>query len=209
MLLRIRYSIIFYFLSLYLLSGCQFTQEQQATFDTEKAAIARLKLGLGYLAQSDDSNENIKRAHYNLTLANEYSPNNPNIMLGLALFDQHVGEYKEAELLYKNIIQIQPYNGLFFNHYGSFLCATNRYTEAKQQFLKAIELNKPKWKIDGLEQLGYCAIQNNDTFEANRAFKQLFQYDITARERVIKEAYQYREKGAIQIADYLDKILLK
>lgn len=188
------------------LIGCQFTEQQQTQFDPEKAAFARLKLGLGYLAQADASAENIKRAHYNLTLANQYSPNNPNIMLGMALFDQHVGEYEEAEMIYRNITKMEPYNGLYFNHYGSFLCAIDRYTEAKQQFKYTIELNKPKWKIEGLEQLGYCAIQNKDIIEADQSFKQLFKYDQTARDRVNKSANQYRQRGAVQIADYLDAI---
>ncbi len=208
MLSKKRYSVILSVAIISCLTGCQFTEQQQAEFNPEKAAFARLKLGLGYLVQADvdDSAENIKRAHYNLALANQYSPNNPNIMLGMALFDQRVGEYDEADMIYKNITKMEPNNGLYFNHYGAFLCARDQYAEAKKQFQHAIKLNNPIWKINGLEQLGYCAIQNNDKAEADQTFKQLFRYDQTAQDRVSKSAKDYRQRGAIYVADYLDNI---
>lgn len=201
------YFVVLSVLFSFTLVGCQFTEQQQAAFNPEKAAFARLKLGLGYLAQAEESPENIKKAHYNLNLANQYSPNNPNIMLGMALFDQHVGQYDEADMIYRNIVKMEPMNGLYSNHYGSFLCARERYNEAKIQFKHAISLDKPKWKIDGLEQLGYCALQNNDIKEADQTFKQLFRYDTTAQDRVAKMADEYRQKGAVKIADYLNHLL--
>ena len=191
--------------SLFMISGCQMS-ENDTTFDPEKAALARLKLGLGYLAQADKSEANIKLAHYNLSLANQYSPNNPNVMLGMALFDQRVGEYNEAEMIYQNITKREPNNGLFLNHYGAFLCATDHYEDAKAQFNKSIQLNIIKWKIAGLEQLGYCAIQNRDPVEADQAFKQLFQYDSSAPDRVSEMANIYRENGDIQTAKYLSTV---
>lgn len=199
--------IIVCMLSLLVLSGCQFTAEQQEAFNPEKAALARLKLGLGYLAQAqaqtDKSSQDLKLAHYNLSLANQYSPNNPNVMLGMALFDQHVGEYNEADIIYQTITKTEPNNGLYHIHYGSFLCATNRYTEAQIQFQQAIALNRPQWKIDGLEQLGYCAIQHGDKVQADSAFHALFEYDSSKREHVADMARIYQQKGGTNIATYL------
>lgn len=193
--------------SLSILTGCQFTAEQQQEFNPEQAALARLKLGLGYLAQaknpSDRTSEEIKQAHYNLTLANQYSPNNPNVMLGMALFDQQVGEHQEADMIYQRITQMEPLNGLYHIHYGSFLCATNHYKQAIEQYSQAIELNKPRWKIDGLEQLGYCAIQNNDQTRADDAFKTLFSYDPTRRQHVANTARLYEQQGYLKLANYL------
>ncbi|WP_392564888.1 hypothetical protein RHO13_05935 [Orbus wheelerorum] len=194
-------------LSLVSLASCHFTPEQQQEFDPELAALARLKLGLGYLAQAKDStdksNEDIKLAHYNLTLANKYSPNNPNVMLGMALFDQHVGELQEADVIYQTIVKMQPTNGLYRIHYGTFLCGMGHYQEARGQYKIAISLNRPQWKMDGLEQLGYCAIQNTDIAQANEAFKSLFQYNANKRQDVITTADIYRQQGDIQIARYL------
>ncbi|WP_392558450.1 hypothetical protein [Orbus mooreae] len=194
-------------LSLSMLSACQFTDQQQQEFNPEKAALARLKVGLGYLAQAKDptdkTSEEIKLAHYNLTLANQYSPNNPNVMLGMALFDQHVGEYQEAEMIYQAITEMEPNNGLYQIHYGSFLCATNHYEQAIAHYTQAIELNKPRWKIDGLEQMGYCAIQHDDTIRADNAFKTLFSYDSTRRKHVENTARLYEQKGDLRITNYL------
>lgn len=204
---RMRLLIVASLLCLFSLTGCQFTAEQQQEFNPELAALARLKLGLSYLAKAKDStdksSEEIKQAHYNLSLANQYSPNNPNVMLGMALFDQHVGEATEAETIYQAIVKMEPMNGLYHIHYGSFLCGMGNYEKAREQYNMAIELNKPQWKMDGLEQLGYCAIQNGDIKQANAAFHGLFQYNANKRQDVISMANLYRQQGDVQIARYL------
>ena len=184
-----------------MLAGCQTSSREE--FDPEAAALARMRLGLGYLAKANESEDNIKAAHYNLKLAAQYSPNNPQIMLAMATFDQHVGEYNEAEMIYKRITLMQPGNGLFHVHYGSFLCGINRYQEAKQQFSKSLELDRHRWKADTYEQYGYCAIQNGDKQTADLMFKQLFEYDSSRRSNVVKTAELYKNKGDKKIANYL------
>ena len=184
-----------------MLAGCQTSAREE--FDPEAAALARMRLGLGYLAKANESEDNIKAAHYNLKLAAQYSPNNPQIMLAMAMFDQHVGEYNEAEMIYKRITLMQPGNGLFHVHYGSFLCGINRYQEAKEQFSKSLELDRHRWKADAYEQYGYCAIQNGDKKTADLMFKQLFAYDSSRRNNVIKTAELYKNKGDKKIANYL------
>ncbi|TSJ88351.1 hypothetical protein FPQ14_10390 [Gilliamella apicola] len=184
-----------------MLAGCQTSAREE--FDPEAAALARMRLGLGYLAKANESEDNIKAAHYNLKLAAQYSPNNPQIMLAMAMFDQHVGEYNEAEMIYKRITLMQPGNGLFHVHYGSFLCGINRYQEAKEQFSKSLELDRHRWKADTYEQYGYCAIQNGDKQTADLMFKQLFEYDSSRRSNVVKTAELYKNKGDTKIANYL------
>ena len=184
-----------------MLSGCQMNGRED--FDPETAALARMRLGLGYLAKANESENNVKAAHYNLKLAAQYSPNNPQIMLAMAMFDQHVGEYNEAEMIYKRITLMQPGNGLYRVHYGSFLCGRDRYQEAKQQFAKSLELDRHRWKADTYEQYGYCAIQNGDKKTADLMFKQLFAYDTSRRSNVAKTAELYKNKGDNKIANYL------
>ena len=184
-----------------MLAGCQTNNREE--FDPETAALARMRLGLGYLAKANESEENVKAAHYNLKLASQYSPNNPQVMLAMAMFDQHVGEYDEAEMIYKRITLMQPGNGLYRVHYGSFLCGRDRYQEAQKQFEQSLELDKHSWKADTYEQYGYCAIQNGDKQTADRMFKQLFEYDSSRRSSVIKTAEIYENKGDQNIANYL------
>lgn len=197
--------ILLGFLALSMLTGCQIKNNEE--FDPETAALARMRLGLGYLAKASESEENVKAAHYNLKLANQYSPNNPKIMLAMALFDQHVGEYKEAEMIYKRITMMEPGNGLYHVHYGSFLCGLGRYQEAQKEFEKSLEYDRHNWKADTYEQYGYCAIQNNDKKTANLMFKHLFQYDPSRRESVLKTAKLYHKKGDIKISNYLLSIV--
>lgn len=189
------------------LAGCQMKTNNE--FDPEKAALARMRLGLGYLAKANESEENIKVAHYNLKLAAQYSPNNSQVMLAMAMFDQHVGEYSEAEMIYKRITLMQPSNGLYHIHYGSFLCGRDRYQEAKKQFEQSIEFDRHRWKADAYEQYGYCAIQNNDKKTADLMFKQLFQYDVNRRDNVIKTAELYKNKDDKKIANYLFSVTNK
>ena len=184
-----------------MLTGCQMNGRED--FDPETAALARMRLGLGYLAKANESEDNVKAAHYNLKLAAQYSPNNPQIMLAMAMFDQHVGEYNEAEMIYKRITLMQPGNGLYRVHYGSFLCGRDHYQEAKQQFAKSLELDRHRWKADTYEQYGYCAIQNGDKKTADLMFKQLFAYDASRRSNVAKTAELYKNKGDNKIANYL------
>jgi type IV pilus assembly protein PilF len=193
-------SLILNCFALIILSGCQIKNSDE--FDPEKAALARMRLGLGYLANANESEANVKAAHYNLKLAAQYSPNNPQIMLAMAMFDQHVGEYEEAEMIYKRIIFMQPGNGLYHVHYGSFLCGRDRYQEAQQQFKQSLDLDRHRWKADTYEQYGYCAIQNNDKKTAELMFKQLFQYDANRRDNVKKIAEIYQKKGDMKVANY-------
>ena len=195
-----------YFLMI-VLAGCQMKTNNE--FDPEKAALARMRLGLGYLAKANESEENIKVAHYNLKLAAQYSPNNSQVMLAMAMFDQHVGEYSEAEMIYKRITLMQPGYGLYHIHYGSFLCGRDRYQEAKKQFEQSIEFDRHRWKADAYEQYGYCAIQNNDKKTADLMFKQLFQYDVNRRDNVIKTAELYKNKDDKKIANYLFSVTNK
>ncbi|OCG16265.1 hypothetical protein A9G24_04480 [Gilliamella sp. App6-5] len=190
-----------------ILSGCQMKNGNE--FDPEKAALARMRLGLGYLAKANESAENIKAAHYNLKLAAQYSPNNPKVMLAMAMFDQHVGEYNEAEIIYKRITQMQPGNGLYHVHYGSFLCGRDRYQEAKQQFQQSLDLDRHRWKADAYEQYGYCAIQNKDKKTADLMFNLLFQYDANRRDSVKQTAELYQSKGDIKVANYLFSVTKK
>ncbi|MDF7666807.1 hypothetical protein PT273_02930 [Orbaceae bacterium ESL0727] len=205
--MRLISKTVIIFSCLVMLSACQ--TKKQHDFDPEAAALARMKLGLGYLAHADESEDNIKLAHYNLQLAAKYSPNNPKIMLAMAMFDQHVGEYQEAEMLYKRITTLNPGDGLAQVHYGGFLCARNRYTEAQKAFQQSIDLDRHQWKADGLEQYGYCAIQNGDKQRADQLFQQLFTYDAARRDSVLKVANMYQQKGADQIATYLFSIVQK
>lgn len=181
---------------IFALLGCQ--TATQDNFDKQRAAQARLKLGLAYLAQ-----DNPTLAYQNLAQALQYDPLDENVQLGMALYEQHIGALEYAEQRYTKLLDRLPNNGLALVHYGTFLCSTDRYQQAQQQFDKVFALNQPRWMVEGLEQAGYCAVQNGQLKKADSLFSQLFRYDPTKRQQLVHVAESYKKHGNTQAADYL------
>lgn len=189
-----------------LLSGCQLTPQAQEEYDPDRAALARLKLGLAYLSEASESNDNIKKAHYHLNLANQYSPYNPKVMLGLAMFDQYVGENDEADQIYQNIIKLEPNNGLYAVHYGTFLCQTQHEEQAEKILTRVINSGDQTWKSDAIEQLGYCYVHQNQQEKAQETFQTLFKRDPSKRSQVQQIGAYYIEKGKSDEGNWLIEI---
>jgi len=103
-------------------------------FDAEAAAQTRIKLALLYL-----QNKQIQQAKENLDKALEYQPNNANVLGIFAYYYQQVNDNNKAEAFYKKSLSMDPENGDTYNNYGTFLCGNERYKEAEQAFVKAIE----------------------------------------------------------------------
>lgn len=109
----------FYIASLVIvLSACRISSQ----LDQDRAAAARLELGLAYLEQARNNAEYLDVAYHNLQLARKYSPNNAFVLFGLAQFYHQVGENTVADGLYKQLISKHPEQGDFSIYYGRFLC---------------------------------------------------------------------------------------
>jgi len=63
------------------------------------------------------------------------------ININQAVIAHQEGKLKEAEQLYRSILEIQPSNFIIRNNLGVLLRSLGKYEEAKASYLKAIELN--------------------------------------------------------------------
>lgn len=145
-----------------------------SSLNSDRAAAARLKLGLSYLSQSQNRPEYLDLAYENLRIAEGYAPENVYVLFGLAQFYQRVGNVKEADNLYQRLIKRKQEQGIFLIYYGRFLCENKKYKEAEQQFDRATRLGHYRWQVDAIEQSAYCALFEPNMEKAKIQFHKLF-----------------------------------
>ncbi|NVJ66757.1 MAG: type IV pilus biogenesis/stability protein PilW [Gammaproteobacteria bacterium] len=180
--------------ALTLLMGCETTTKTNVkhatddqievgsrTADYKAAAEKRLALGLGYIERGL-----LERAKRNLLKAEEYSPDSPDVMFGLAYYYQRVLELNKAESYYKKAINLDPNNPDYLNAYGAFLCTSKKdYQGAVEYFLKAVE--KPEYTAVGesYENAGFCTLESQNFEMAG----QYFQKAMTFNPRLTRPLY--------------------
>lgn len=131
-----------------LLAGCGGTTRETAH---PAAAQTRLQLGLEYLARNQ-----LDAAHRNLNKAVSLAPEDYRTQLGMALYEQRIGENEAAERRYQRALGQAPGNGSVLNGYGAFLCGQGRYEAAQRRFDEAVGLKDRRQKADALENAGRC-----------------------------------------------------
>lgn len=176
-----------------ILSACRIPSQ----LDQDRAAAARLELGLAYLEQARNNAEYLEVAYHNLQLAKKYSPNNAFVLFGFAQFYHQVGENKIADGLYKQLVSQHPEQGYFSIYYGKFLCQIGHYKKAQHYFDQAKNLNHYKWKVEAIEQSAYCAVFQQDIDMAKIQFSALFLLAPAKRDEVKKTMLFYKKKGLI------------
>ncbi len=173
-------------LTLTLLMGCETTTKtniKNATDDQievgsrtanyDAAAEKRLALGLGYIERGL-----YERAKKNLLKAEEYSPDSPDVMFGLAYYYQKVLEIGKAESYYKKAIKKEPNNPDYLNAYGAFLCTSKKdYAGAVEYFLKAVD--KPEYTAvaESYENAGFCTLEAQDFDNAGLYFQKAMTFN--------------------------------
>lgn len=181
-------------LTLTLLMGCETTQNTSVKHSTDDqievnarepdysaAAEKRLALGLGYVERGM-----LERAKKNLLKAEEYSPDSPDVMFGLAYYYQRVLELNKAEDYYKKAIRLSPNNPDYLNAYGAFLCTSRKdYTNAVKYFMRAVE--KPEYTsvAESYENAGFCTLEAED-FDMSAVY---FQKAMTFNPRLTRPLY--------------------
>jgi type IV pilus assembly protein PilF len=121
-------------------------------FDPKGAAETRVKLALVYLRKS-----NMQLAKQNLDKAIEYQPNDANIYRVFAYYYQRVNESALAEEYYKISLSLDPKNADTFNNYGTFLCGLERYKEAEDAFIMAVDQSSYTGVANTYENAALCA----------------------------------------------------
>lgn len=99
-----------------LLAGCSGSAPEKEA-QVSEAGQTRLQLGLEYLQQGD-----MDAARQNLEKALDAAPQDYRTQLGMALYEQRIGENAAAEQRYRQALKLAPGNGTVLNNYGAFLC---------------------------------------------------------------------------------------
>lgn len=195
----------FFVLTLVLsLTACMINPSQ---LNQDRAAAARLKLGLAYLEQAKNNSRYLDLAYHNLKLAENYSPNNVFVLFGLAQFYHQVGEINIADTFYRRVLEQNIEQGNFFIYYGRFLCQTKKYNEAQDYFNRVIVLNHYQWKVEALEQSAYCALLAKDSKKAKKQFANLFRLAPLKRSEAKKMVRLYEKDKRVEAAHELKMIL--
>ncbi|RUO74591.1 type IV pilus biogenesis/stability protein PilW [Pseudidiomarina sediminum] len=175
-------------MSLLLLTGCvsQRTIDGKETpapeFNAEEAAATRLALGLQYLQLG-----NFEQARVNLERARDYTPNNPSVQTGMALYYQQVKDFPSAERYYRKAIAGQPNNGDTHNNLGVLLCSLGRYQEADASFNTALSLPDYIKVAATYENAARCAAQAGDFEKSDGYFRRAINH--SSRNSTILESY--------------------
>lgn len=113
------------------------TQSEAVAGDVDlgKAAKARLTLGLSYL-----ENGEYQLAKSNLDKALAHTPNDEEVLRGMAWYYQQVSEDKLAEEYYQRALKINNKNPSLLNQYGAFLCAQKKYAKSLEMFTASAQI---------------------------------------------------------------------
>ncbi|MGD8778255.1 MAG: tetratricopeptide repeat protein [Ignavibacteria bacterium] len=87
------------------------------------------------------SNEYYAKASEQMKLANQYYPNDPDILLHLSNSYIASGKLDEAMSAFKQGVETEPNNKYYRFNYGSMLLNAERYEEAVVQLKKAVEID--------------------------------------------------------------------
>ncbi|AOR59733.1 type IV pilus biogenesis/stability protein PilW [Pectobacterium parmentieri] len=164
-------------------------------------AQTRLQLGLAYLARN-----NLDSARQNLEKAVAVAPQDYRTQLGMALYEQRIGENRLAEQRYQQVLNMVPENGSVMNNYGAFLCSLGQYVAAQRQFSAAAQLPDYSQVADALENAGYCFFNAGRVDDARNLLSRALKYDPKKGVALLAEANQQFSAGKSEQARLLIEI---
>ncbi|MEA9392467.1 type IV pilus biogenesis/stability protein PilW [Acerihabitans sp. TG2] len=170
------------------LNGC--ASNKQQTDVSSQSAQTRLQLGMEYLAAN-----NLDAARQNLDKAVKGAPDDYRTQLGMALYEQRVGENAAAQNRYRLALKLAPQNGTVLNNYGAFLCSLGQYVPAQQQFVAAAQAADYGLVADSLENAGYCFYKAGKNDEARKLLSRALKYDPEKGVTLLAEADRKFSEG--------------
>lgn len=150
----------------------------------------RLQLGLEYLHQG-----NVHAARQNLQKAVDAAPQDYRPQLGMALYEQWIGNNNAAQQRYLHALKMAPHNGNVLNNYGAFLCSLGQYVLAQQQFAAATSAPDYDRIADSLENGGYCLLKAGKNDEARQLFIRALKIDPSKGDPLLAEAERQFDEG--------------
>lgn len=202
---RILASFLF-FICIVSIAGCSafpLTEQADGTnefVNREKAAQARLALGLAYLEQ-----DNLKLAYGNLQRAMDYSPGDYRVYIAIALYEQRIGEYDKALENFQKALVLAPNDGAAQSRYGALLCRMGKYSQAHEMFQLALNHTSYDIIADGLENTGYCYLKQGQPNQAQEFLNRALKYEPVKSKNLLVTAEHYLDARQYeQVAVLLD-----
>ncbi|ATW31921.1 type IV pilus biogenesis/stability protein PilW [Candidatus Hamiltonella defensa] len=177
------------------LMGCTHISDKSRE---QAARQTRLQLGLEYLKQGD-----YKAARQNFEKALLENEEDYRAQLGMALYEQNVGENKAAHQRYQKILKLAPLNATVMNHYGTFLCKQGDYASAQEQFSAAVLSTDYIEIADNLENAGYCFFEAKQYKFAQMLISRALKYDSEKGRFLIEKAKKQFEFKKYDHAQFL------
>lgn len=166
------------------------TNTDSSGYDKQKAAAARLTLGLSYLAQGD-----YEKAKFNLDKALVHAPENDDVLRGVAWYYQSVSEPEIAKKFYLKAIQINPKNPELLNQYGVFLCRNNQLQESLEYFSASIKILSNKDIGGTYENAAICNIVAGNIEVAENYYRKALNYNPQQKDSLLGMAKIEYDKG--------------
>ena len=133
---------------------------------------------------------------------------NPRAYYMIAVIYQKIGEVAKADENFKRAVELSPKNPDVRNAYGTFFCSQRRYTEAQQQFAKALEnpLYNTPWVA--MTNAGTCAASAGNRSQAESEYRRALNANPRFGPALIKMAeIEYGRGNAKGSKSYLDTFL--
>ncbi|SFN12086.1 type IV pilus assembly protein PilF [Izhakiella capsodis] len=167
-----------------MLNGCQHSEQRKALAET------RLQLGLALMLRNS-----LSAAALNLDEAERLSPGDYRVQLAQARYAQLQGNTRLAEMRYRKLLKIAPFNGYVLNNYGAFLCRLGQYEAAQQQFTAALQSAQMGARADSYDNAGYCYLKAQKLALARQAFAKAVKADVNKGSLMLAEASQRFNQG--------------
>ena len=141
-------------------------------YNRSEIALSNFELGISYMQDGQ-----YEKALERLNRAREAMPDYPPIYNALGVLHQTLGVYDVAEDNFKKAIILNPKESSALNNYGLFLCQRQRFDEADEIFMRAV--NNPLYATPELayNNAGTCALNNGRIELAENYFKEALKRD--------------------------------
>ncbi|MBF0470513.1 MAG: type IV pilus biogenesis/stability protein PilW [Gammaproteobacteria bacterium] len=158
---------------LLLLVGCVSTGPEPTQVDSERAAEANARLGLGYIM-----NGNYEVALDKLKIALGFNPDSVNANHYMGELYRRLGRPLEAEKYYTiAIAKMEKDDSLLHNNFGIFLCSQGRVAEGVAQFQAVLDNPVYAQRAETYDNIGYCYQQHGDLPRAEESYRQALKYN--------------------------------
>ena len=137
-----------------------------------RVAEINTRLGVGYLEQG-----NLQIAMEKLEQAVEQDPDHAPALLALGIVYDSIGQTERALPHVRRAVRLAPEDGSAHNSYATLLCKMQRFDEAEQHFVLALE--DPFYGTPDvvLANAGSCARRANESDKAERYLRETLNID--------------------------------